>query len=495
MALNRQEIDLVVNAISKGFDKVADDIKKTGKAADTAGDDAKKSGLKWTELKSGLDLAIGGFRQVAEVAQAAYQGLREGADLNLAAAQFDNLTASIGTTSDALINELERATNGMQSRAELIAGATDIINLGLANTQEETVRLATAVSTLGLDMQQVILTFANNSEARLDALGLSVEGVTEKVAELEAQGFQGDAFDEAVLIGLEEKMRLLGDASETTAGQLQMLEADWANLTNSWKQGAAAALGPIISTLVENTQAQEALDKAYRNGLITWGEWNRASNMVRNASTDNAEVLRELGLSLEGTSVELADYGATTRQTTDEIVSMAIAQKEANEAAAAMELGQQMLEDYGAASRLTSDEIIALAIAEKEAADSTELLGGGLADAAAAGEPVVSLTERLNAQLERLGNSHDWTLNLSVRGIEGVQQAIRAAAGFNANDQPDPFTGLPGQAVGGNPGDAFDPNLGNVAPGGGVVVNNTFNNNDSPAAVANQVAEQIGGAR
>jgi hypothetical protein len=76
---------------------------------------------------------------------------------------------------------------------------------------------------------------------RLDALGLSVESVTKKAAELEAQGFVGDAFDEAVLIGLEEKMVLLGDASETSAGQMKVLESNAANAGDAIKSLVANA--------------------------------------------------------------------------------------------------------------------------------------------------------------------------------------------------------------------------------------------------------------
>lgn len=218
------------------------------------------SGLKWTELKSKVDLAKQAFSTAAAAVKVAYGALKEGAELEAARGRFDNLTKTINTTGDALLGKLKEATKGMVSDAELIAGASDIISLGLAKNEGDTVRLATAVSTLGLDMQQVILTFANNSKARLDSLGLSVEGVTQKAAELERQGFQGDAFDEAVLIGLEEKMELLGDASQTTAGKLAILESSWANLTNQLKEGAAGAVEPAISLLVSLGEYGDQVD-------------------------------------------------------------------------------------------------------------------------------------------------------------------------------------------------------------------------------------------
>lgn len=355
MAASREEIDLVVNALAKGFDALNADIKNTGESfgkmalqqqlaaeksnlfdkqmrelatgvakgtisfedaskradelaqklglvkepAKQLSEEVKKQKLSWTDLKSAIDLGVQAYQKVAQVAQAAYEGLKEGAQLELARNQFDNLAESIGTTSESMLNDLRAATKGMQSDAQLIAGATDIISLGLSDTQEGTVRLATAVSTLGLDMQQVILTFANNSKARLDALGLSIEDVDAKTQELNEQGFDGDAFDEAVLIALEEKMALLGDASETTAGSLQILETSWKNLTDSWKQGAAEALAPTIKNLADNRQRIEILRDAYDRNILTYGEYNDAVSKINVQGQDMIEVMRELGVVMD----------------------------------------------------------------------------------------------------------------------------------------------------------------------------------------------------
>jgi hypothetical protein len=247
------------------------------------------SGFKWTELASKVSLAKQAFETVAAGAKIAYDNIKAGAELEAARGRFDNLTSTINTTGDALLGKLKAATKGMVSDAALIAGASDIISLGLAQNETDTVRLATAVSTLGLDMQQVILTFANNSKARLDSLGLSVEGVTQKAAELEAQGFKGDAFDEAVIIGLEEKMTLLGDASQTTAGQMQILESEWTNLVNMMKEGAAEIAGPVVSAIVGDIQAQKQLTAAYEAGIITWREWRDLSVQSRREGGLNAE--------------------------------------------------------------------------------------------------------------------------------------------------------------------------------------------------------------
>jgi hypothetical protein len=136
--------------------------------------------------------------------------------------RFERLADSIGSSGDALMGRLQEATNGMMTSAQLMESATGIMSLGLGKTEDQTVRLATVVGKLGWDMQQVILTFANNSKMRLDALGLSVEDVTQRAKELEKQGYSTDAaFDMAVIEAGEAKIELLGDASQTTAGKAQ----------------------------------------------------------------------------------------------------------------------------------------------------------------------------------------------------------------------------------------------------------------------------------
>ncbi len=277
----RKEVDLVVKAIAEGFGQISDELKGIGEETEKAGDGAGKSGMKWTELASKLSVAKAAFDSVAVVAKQAYAIVSEGAQLEVARMQFENLSATIDTTAESLLGNLRTATKGMVSDAELIAGATDIINLGLADTEDGTVRLATAVSTLGLDMQQVIMTFANDSTMRLDALGLSVEGVMEKTKEFQATGMEyTNAFDEAVLVSLEEKMTILGDSSVTTAGQLQMLESDWANLKNSMLEGAAQIAGPVVSGTNKLIDSQKTLNAARDSGAIGMAEYLKLQGML-----------------------------------------------------------------------------------------------------------------------------------------------------------------------------------------------------------------------
>lgn len=180
-----------------------------------------------------------------------YNQAKQGAALELAEDRFDNLAESIDTTAESLLTNMDRATAGMLSDAEMIASASQIISLGLADTEEGVVDLASLIGQLGWDMTQVIMTFANNSTMRLDALGLSVEDVTNRAKALEAQGHSMDeAFDLAVIEAGKAKLELLGSAADTSAGSFERLEAWWQNVTNAAKQTVAEGLTPAIDAFV-----------------------------------------------------------------------------------------------------------------------------------------------------------------------------------------------------------------------------------------------------
>jgi hypothetical protein len=264
----REVLGIVIDATVKGKRDVEGLNRELGGLDRSGG----KADLSLGGLAKTAGMVAGGLYIAKEAAQVAWKAIGEGAELIAARDRFDNLAASINTTGEAMMGTLRQATKGMVSDAELVASATDIISLGLADTEGDVARLATVISTLGLDMQQVIMTFANNSTMRLDALGLSVEGVTEKAKELEANGFQGDAFDEAVLISLEEKMTLLGDASATTAGHMAILKAEATDAKDAVKQFFAELAAPTIKAAAESTETYRLQLKATARAIAEAAE-------------------------------------------------------------------------------------------------------------------------------------------------------------------------------------------------------------------------------
>lgn len=241
----------------KDLREVDDASKKASRGLKEAGESASHAQQGMNLLKGAagaLGLALGA-QGLASAARAAYDALHEGAGLDAAKQKFDNLAESIGTTGDALQTALVDATGGMLSNAELISGATDLMALGLAKNSDEAVRLSTLVGKLGWDMQVLGLTIANQSTARLDSLGLSMETVKAKAKELEAQGYStAEAFKLAVIESGEANLRLYGDTAETTAGKLAKVEATLKNVGDAAKVALAEGLAPHLDEIAESAE-------------------------------------------------------------------------------------------------------------------------------------------------------------------------------------------------------------------------------------------------
>ena len=232
------------------------------------------SGIAAKAITAGVSLGAlkAAFSSVEAVARAAFAALNEGAQLELAQSRFENLAVSIGTTADALTNDMGRATQGMMSQASMVSAASDIISLGLADSGEEVVRLSNLVGQLGWDMQVLTLTMANDSMLRLDALGLSMTDVKERMEDLKAAGVSADeAFDLAVIEAGEAKLELMGSAADTTAGKLQVLTASVENVQNAFKMGFAEGFTEALDEVAGGAPAAAAglADLAHGFGLLS----------------------------------------------------------------------------------------------------------------------------------------------------------------------------------------------------------------------------------
>jgi hypothetical protein len=284
---------LIVDAVYKGgdaFRKASSDLGKLNQEATTAPGKMKAAfgGLNTTMLAAGV--AIAG---VSVAAKQMYATLREGAQLQTIELRFDKLSESIGSTADSMLGKLRDATKGMISDMDLMSSASQIMSLKLADNEGQVTRLATVVGTLGWDMQQVILTFANMSTMRLDALGLSVEEVKTKAKELEAAGMSAqEAFKEAVILAGEARLDV-GGVSEAEQAFKQW-EASTENIKNSLTQtnlllaqsiGLIDGLANAATRLNTLTAYFQAIDEAVSTGAISEFEGLKLKMDASGAST------------------------------------------------------------------------------------------------------------------------------------------------------------------------------------------------------------------
>lgn len=293
---------------ANSFDGIRDAAKRSMSSIESAGRGGIRS---WTELNSVISLAGQALGTLQNVAGKAMAALSEGAALSAARDKFDNLAASINTTGDALLSVMREATSGMMTDAQLVASATDLMSLGLAKNEDQVKRLASVIGTLGWDMQQVVLTMANNSTARLDALGLSMESVKGRAKELEAAGMSMDeAFDLAVLEAGEAKIELLGNTADTTAGKIQQMGVMVENAGDQFKVAFAEGMAESVGAALESA---DELDAAIQQiGRSAGGAMGRVGGLLMFQLAEKGAIkdLEALGGDLDAIKEKAREMGA-----------------------------------------------------------------------------------------------------------------------------------------------------------------------------------------
>ena len=123
----------------------------------------------------------------------------------------------------------------------------------LAKTEDGVVRLSSAAGALNVDMGLLAQTINNQSVLRLDNMGVAAEDVIPKFNELKAAGLGvKEAFTEALTLALEAKVSLLGEASETTAGKIQIMQTAWEDARDAFSLGIVEGASDEIALIADN---------------------------------------------------------------------------------------------------------------------------------------------------------------------------------------------------------------------------------------------------
>ena len=268
-----------------------------------------KAGVSWRSFATGAAVATGALVAIGGAAKVAFGELQRGAELEVTASKFDNLTQSIGSTSEALIGRMTQATSGMVSNADLMSGAVTIMQGKLATTEDAVVRMSAVTGALGWDMGVLAQTINNQSVLRLDNLGLAVSDVIPRFKELQATMGDKEAFGLALIEAGEANMALLGDRAETTAGKIDQMTVAFQNARDAFSTGFAEGAADSVKVFAENidlaTQSfelagqrlgetagnlavllvgksigLEELDRALKAGVITATEYRTTATLL-----------------------------------------------------------------------------------------------------------------------------------------------------------------------------------------------------------------------
>jgi len=324
---NDARLKIIIETMNNAS-KELKELQKDFKGVDEQSKQAEKGTTSFNDklgsLKNTAMLTVAGIVGVGAALKQVYEIGREGAELDFTASKFDNLTASIDTTSEALMKDLKKAADGTLSDMELMASATDFMSLGLANSHDEVVRLSTVASQLGMNMNQLVLTLTNQTTMRFDSLGMSVAGFDEKVKALEKSGLSAsEAFTEAFLQQAEEQIARVGSATEETIGSFMRFEASIKIIGNAIKRDAAPAIGDIVETLSQGI-----------NVLAGQSGWNTllddSNELLKNGKITYEEYLQAINETLDGMGLMVDEQGNLNITTFEGSVKYMAASKELN---------------------------------------------------------------------------------------------------------------------------------------------------------------------
>lgn len=227
-----------------------------------------------------LEGALAGIG-LAVLARQAYQLAEAGAQAERVGASFNELARQAGTSGDAILQALRRASDGTVAETQLMLTANRAMMLGVADTAEEMARLMEVARfrgrAMGLDTTQafndIVTGIGRTSPLILDNLGLVLNLEQEysqfaqslgKTAKELTEAEKKQALLNAVLREGERQIRAAGGITRDTADDFEELRAATDDLKTS--------LGKMLADLgVWRTLAKEArgvadnLTKSYGN--------------------------------------------------------------------------------------------------------------------------------------------------------------------------------------------------------------------------------------
>lgn len=342
------------------------------------------------------------------VAKVVYEFSRLGAESIRTRRAFEAISG--GAEAAAMnMDAMQRATRGAVSEQQMMASASQLMQMGLANNAQELENLVVMATRLGTAMgrdatqsiEEFALLLANQSIPRLDTFGISAGNVRSRILELQqaTPGLTRElAFMQAVNEEGTKAMERLGDAVEDEALAFEQFEATMQDLKVAAAEVAAPAVAGFLELLVEgigviellasaNEQIEQAFQDQAQAATLTTGSYVEYVNVMLQAAVaagdvheSQVDVMRDLLLFDEEASDVAETMGIYTRtqymaaQATNEMedatdgLTDAIAETEEKvlDANEALKASSKALRDADASTReyQLAQDALALALGE-----------------------------------------------------------------------------------------------------------------------------------
>lgn len=282
---NKVRVDIEGSAQS-----AVSEINHTAAALEKLGAGGKNTGLRFTELKSQIDLAVGALRTIAQVGQQAFNFGKEGAEVAQTAESFDRLIDKVGASND-LLAELRAASVGtisdlklMSATTTLLAGTQGDLATNLANATPMLLEIAKAANKLNPSLGDTAFLYESIATGvkRASPLILDNLGLTIKIGDANAKYAAQLGKTVEQLTAEEQKQALLnatleagavlieqaGGAAGSATDEYAQFQAAIENAENSFKLLVTGPLGDAVTFFTRRADALNLLNTAFDDGAI-----------------------------------------------------------------------------------------------------------------------------------------------------------------------------------------------------------------------------------
>jgi len=257
------KLSIIIDTLYKGqgAKQATKDLEGLGKAAQ--GGTSKMEMIRGAMGK--VALAAGAVGTAVYAAKKVFDFGAEGQQIQNIRASFEQLAESVGENAAGMMSAMRTATGNMVSDSELALAGSRFLSMGLAESTEETSKLAEMAVVLGqamgkdasAAMEEFSLLLANQSIPRLDTFGISAGAVRTRIAELQAETpelTREMAFMQAVMEEGADSMERLGGELKSDAFKEAAIEL--ANLNDELKILVSMGLGPELKKITSGLRLE-----------------------------------------------------------------------------------------------------------------------------------------------------------------------------------------------------------------------------------------------
>lgn len=173
-----------------------------------------------------------------------------GTEVNANRILFEQLTRTLGGGT-AVLRDLRAATGDVVDDMTLMAGANQLLRLGITETSDQTADLIGMIQRLKQPtesttdaIQNFALMLSNESLLRLDSFGISSANVKRRMDEL------GQSFREATMAEMAGQIERLGDAADVAITPLARIQTEIDNIRQQLGAGLSTSLNSLGGFLI-----------------------------------------------------------------------------------------------------------------------------------------------------------------------------------------------------------------------------------------------------